>query len=81
DKRPIDEKGIGLAVPGIIRILVEIGSAALGLFAAFEFFSIPGLLFQLSITIISFYLDFERWLWMIGKNEIPNYVTYVYKKN
>ncbi|MCE7736456.1 MAG: hypothetical protein GPJ54_16365 [Candidatus Heimdallarchaeota archaeon] len=80
DKRPQDTKGIGVNVPGILRIFVEINSAILGIIAAFEILSVIGLVFQVTITLFSFYLDYDRWLWMVGRKPMPNYVSYVHKK-
>lgn len=80
DKRPQGEKVTGFEVPGILRIFIEINSAILGLLAAFEIFLTVGLMFQIMITLFSFYLDYDRWLWMIGKRPMSNFVSYVHKK-
>ncbi len=79
DKKPAEQGVIGLAVSGWIRISVEVFSAILGIIAAFMVFNMIGLIFQTIITIFSFFLDKDRWLWMFGKKDIPNFVTYVYK--
>lgn len=80
DKRSVEQGVTGLAVPGWIRISVEFFSAILGIFAAFMVFGVIGLGLQTLITSFSFFLDKDRWLWMLGKKDIPDFVTYVYKR-
>ena len=85
DKRSADSKNIGLSVPGWTRVGVEILSAAMGLVGAYYFGEymyswMVVFLPQLGITLISFYLDFKRWLWMLGRrDQTPEYVTVVHK--
>ena len=81
DKRPQADKVTGFEIPGGLRIFVEINSAIMGIIAAFEIFSILGLTFQIAITLFSFYLDYDRWGWMLGRKSMPNYVSYVHKKS
>ena len=79
DKKPLTEKTTGFAVPGLLRIVIEVNSAIMGIIAAYIWFSTLGLVFQLSITMFSFYLDFDRWGWMLGKKPMPDYVSYVHR--
>ncbi len=72
---PGDKKPHGKMVTGWQRILVEIFSAGLGIFAAWILFGILGLLFQLALTIFAFILDRERWKWFLGfRKEPPSFV-------
>ncbi len=85
DKRSVDSKNIGLSIPGWTRISVEIVSTGLGINAGFFYgehiyIGLVILIPQIVITLISFSLDFKRWLWMLGKlDDPPNYVTAVHK--
>jgi hypothetical protein len=72
---PGDKKPHGKMVRGEIRIFVEIFSAILGIFGAWILFNSLGVVLQLALTLLSFYLDLDRWKWFLGKNEVPpNYV-------
>jgi len=85
DKRSIESKNLGFSVPGWTRISVEILSATMGLFGAYYFggyiyVSLAVFLPQLAVTLITFSLDFKRWMWMLGKRkQAPEYVTVVHK--
>lgn len=69
----------------MVRVSVEILSAGLGMFGAFYFgqYFFSGLvilLIQLCITLFPFLLDFERWMWLLGrKDQAPKYVTIIHK--
>ena len=80
DKRPSNMNTLGFEIPGALRIFIEINSAILGMLAAYSVFSTLGFVFQVTITLFSFYLDSDRWGWMLGRKPVPNYVTYVHKK-
>lgn len=80
DKKP-QGQGIGFDVPGIVRILVEFGSAALGIFAAYKVSPDLGFYIQCILTILMIILDWHRYLWMLGKAEVPDYVTFFQKRN
>ncbi|MHA1975448.1 MAG: hypothetical protein ACW98F_08105 [Candidatus Hodarchaeales archaeon] len=73
---PGDKKPHGKMVTGWQRILVEIFSASLGIFAAWVIFGPLGVMFQTGISILSFFLDRERWKWFLGieKNHLILYL-------
>ncbi len=72
---PGDKKTHGKMVRDEIRILVEISSSLLGIFGAWILFGLLGFVSQLILTLISFYLDRDRWKWFLGRNKIlPDYV-------
>lgn len=85
DKRSADSKNLGPSIPGWVRVSVEVLSASLGMFGAFYFgqyifIGLVVLIPQIVITLISFSLDFKRWLWLLGKlDDPPNYVLVVHK--
>jgi hypothetical protein len=68
---PSDKKPHGKMVRGEIRIFVEIFSSILGIFGAWILFDNLGGFLQLVLTLISFYLDLDRWKWFLGRNEVP----------
>lgn len=78
DKSP-EGQSIGFNVPGIVRILVEFGSAALGIFAAYQISPQLAFYIQLILTILMIILDWHRYMWMLGKAEVPRYVTFFQK--
>ncbi|MCH8907108.1 MAG: hypothetical protein IH840_08465 [Candidatus Heimdallarchaeota archaeon] len=80
DKKPAEMGVIGKAVPGWVRIFVEISSGMLGIFVAWLLFDAFGFNIQVGLTSFSFYLDRHRWRWMLGRLETPpNYVTATHK--
>ena len=68
---PGDKKAHGKMVSGKVRIFVEIFSAFLGLISARIVFDLLGLYLQLILSLISFYLDRDRWKWFLERNEGP----------
>ncbi|PWI48469.1 hypothetical protein CEE45_06175 [Candidatus Heimdallarchaeota archaeon B3_Heim] len=68
---PGDKKPHGKMVQGWQRILVEIFSATLGIFAAWVIFGLFGAILQAMISILSFFLDRERWKWFLGIRKEP----------
>ena len=68
---PGDKKPHGKTVSGEIRIIIEIFSASLGVFAAWILFGLIGVMFQSLLSLIAFYLDRDRWRWMLGQLSIP----------
>jgi len=68
---PGDKKPHGKMVKGEVRILIEVFSALLGIFGAWILFDILGVFLQTGLTLLSFYLDLDRWKWFLGKNEEP----------
>lgn len=68
---PGDKKPHGKMVLGWQRILVEMFSAGLGIFAAWVIFGLLGFILQMGISLLSFFLDRERWKWFLGYREEP----------
>ncbi|MHA2346802.1 MAG: hypothetical protein ACXACP_08805 [Candidatus Hodarchaeales archaeon] len=68
---PGDKKPHGKMVSGTIRIAVEFFSASLGIIAAWVLFGMIGIVLQTVISVIAFYLDRDRWRWMLGQLKIP----------
>jgi hypothetical protein len=60
-----------VVVPGYLRIGIEIFSGLLGIFAAWILFAEVGVLLQFSLTLFSFIIDYERWLWLLGVRPTP----------
>ena len=81
DKRDASAKQIGLTVPGWLRVSIEFISGSLGVTAAFFYVGLAGGIPQLTVTLVAFFLDRKRWMWMFGiLAEPPDYVTIVLKK-
>ena len=58
---------------------MEFTSGVLGITAVFVYLDLAGGIPQEVITLVAFFLDRKRWLWMIGKlKEPPNYVIIVH---
>ncbi len=78
---PGDKKVQGIIVPGWIRISIEIFSGLLGIFGAWVLIGDLGTLFQSILVVVTFFLDRERWKWMLGwHSEAPSYVQAVHAK-
>ncbi len=72
---PGDKKEHGILVPGWIRISIEIFSGFIGIFAAWFLFTIIGLFSQSILVLLSFFLDRERWKWLLGlRSDPPSFV-------
>ena len=68
---PGDKKPHGKMVTGWQRIIVELFSASLGIFAAWVIFGSLGTIFQTVLSLFSFFLDRERWKWFLGRRKSP----------
>lgn len=76
DKRPEGEGVIGLAVPGKVRVLVEVITAIFGLLAAVLALGIYGGFLQLFLTMAYMRYDTSRLSWLWGwQTYPPEYVT------
>ncbi|MFW9997160.1 MAG: hypothetical protein ACFFD4_34270 [Candidatus Odinarchaeota archaeon] len=70
-----DKKPHGRLVPGWLRIIIEISSASLGIFAAWILFGLTGGLLQACLVLFAFFLDRERWKWFLGlRSDPPSFV-------
>jgi len=81
DKKPAKEGVIGLAIPGKLRVILEILTALLGFPAAYFFLGTIGFLLQVLIVLLYIKLDLPRlkWMWGIEKTP-PEYVTQLHKE-
>jgi hypothetical protein len=68
---PGDKKPHGKLVSGRIRISIEIFSASLGVLSAWFLFGLIGIIIQVILTLSVFYLDRDRWRWMLGRLVAP----------
>ncbi|MHA2503145.1 MAG: hypothetical protein ACXAE3_09760 [Candidatus Kariarchaeaceae archaeon] len=80
DKKPVSERVIGIPVPGLLRIFVELGTAIIGVLTAFWLVGwFPGLL-QLGIVAMYLKTDGERLKWFAGlRSDIPEYMLELHK--
>ena len=80
DKKPEDSEMAGIYVRGWIRIAVELGFGLIGCGLSIYNFNPIISIILCSIILVSFILDRERWMWMLGKRDSPpSYVIYVHK--
>ena len=80
DKKAKDSEMAGIYVKGWIRILIELGFGLIGCGFSIYYFDAIVAIILCSIIVLSFFLDRERWLWMLGKrDDPPAYVIYVHK--
>jgi hypothetical protein len=80
DKKPKDAEMAGVYVKGWIRIAVELGFGLIGCGVSIYYFNNILSVILCAIILVSFFLDRERWLWMLGKrDDAPPYVIYVHK--
>lgn len=80
DKRPAEQQSPGIMVPGAVRVFVEISSGILGILVTWitlgSFFGIM----MIVLAIITFALDFQRFMWMLDiLTDPPEYVTAIHK--
>ena len=80
DKKAKDSEMAGIYVKGWIRILIELGFGLIGCGFSIYYFDAIVAIILCSIIVLSFFLDREKWLWMLGKrDDPPAYVIYVHK--
>ena len=76
DKRPVEEGVIGMAIPGKVRVLLEIFTGLLGLFFSLILLGLLGVVLQFVIFFMYLRFDTERISWLWGwQTYPPEYVT------
>lgn len=80
DKQPKEDGVTGFAIPGKLRVILEVGTATLGLLISVIYFPIPVPILQLLITIAYLRTDSPRLSWLWGWSTYPpEYVTQLHK--